>query len=625
MTRRRAKVSDRPTGAGKPAAPADSPARPDDLPGLLARHCRSLGADGGAILRVARDGRVDILAVCPPPEKGAEPPAWLREALVSADEVLAGGSITTKGLHEPEELYGQQARRHLVMAPAPGGGAARGLVAFVKETADPDALAGDVRRMEMRVPALHLYGLHVTAGETRGASPRLAPAMASLTAVNEHDRFLAAAMAFCNELASRWCCERVSLGFLKAHYVELGAMSHTEKFSRKMQAVQLIEAAMEECLDQDVEIACPAGDEADFVNRDARELSARGGRTAVLSLPLRQAGRAAAVVTLERALDNPFDAEEIESLRLTCELCATRLVDLRKRDRWIGAKAAEGARRGLGALIGPRYTWMKLLVVLLAGGGLYAGLATGEYRIEAPFVLEAARRQVLPAPFDGEIEDVHAAIGDEVRPGQVLGKLKTVTLERQANAARAELFEYRKQADAARGEKKWAQAQMAAAKARQLTEEIQLLTERIEKGSIKALIAGTVVAGDLERFVGASVEKGQVLFEIAPIRSLRAELSVPEDQIADLLAARRDGEVGGRLAAASYPQERIDFVVDRIHPMAEEVDDQAAFEVRAKLARTCDWMRPGMEGIAHVSLGRRRLAWLWSRRLVNWLRLWLWL
>jgi len=625
VTRRRAKVSQKPAGVEKPTAPADDAARPDDLPGLLARHCRRLGAEGGAVLRVAGDGRVDILAAHPPPEKGAEAPAWLREAVVTAPEAPAPGAIATTGLHDPEDLYDQQARRHLVMAPVRGGGSGRGVVAFVKETSDPDALAEDVRRMEAQVAALDLYGLHVAASGPRGAAPRLAPSMAALTAVNEHDRFLAAAMAFCNELAARWRCERVALGFAKAHYVELAALSHTEKFSRKMQAVQLIEEAMEECLDQDVEIAFPADEEGEFVNRGARELSAQSAPTAVLSLPLRHAGRVAAVVTLERTLDSPFDAEEIESLRLTCELCAPRLVDLRHRDRWVGARAADGLRRGAAALVGPRYTWAKLLVLLLAAGGIYVGLATGEYRIEAPFVLEAARRQVLPAPFDGEIEAVHAAIGQEVREGHVLARLRTVALERQANAARAERFEYRKQADSARAEKKWAEAQMAAAKARQLEEQIQLLTEQIEKASIKARIAGTVISGDLERFVGASVEKGQVLFEVAPIRSLRAELSVPADQIADLLAARRSGEVRGTLAAASYPQEKIDFVVERVHPLAEEVDGQVAFEVRAKLRSTPDWMRPGMEGVAHVRLGRRRLAWLWSRRLVNWLRLWLWL
>jgi multidrug efflux pump subunit AcrA (membrane-fusion protein) len=232
---------------------------------------------------------------------------------------------------------------------------------------------------------------------------------------------------------------------------------------------------------------------------------------------------------------------------------------------------------------------------------------------------------VLPAPFSGEIESAFVEVGDEVKEGKVLAKLKTLPLERSLNSALAEMFESEKQADSARAAKKWAEAQMASAKVRQLKEQTELLREQIDQASIKALIAGTVVKGDLSRFVGATVDKGQVLLEIAPVRSLRAELSVPEDQVADLLAATRRGQVRGLLATSSFPDRRIGIVVERISPMAEEDSDPAVFKVRARLETTYDWMRPGMEGVAHVSLERRRLAWIGSRRLVNKLRLWLWM
>ena len=74
--------------------------------------------------------------------------------------------------------------------------------------------------------------------------------------------FAAAAMGFCNELASRWNCDRTALGVLKGRYVHLKGLSHTEKFSRKMQLAQSIEAAMEECLDQDIEVMHPPDPEA---------------------------------------------------------------------------------------------------------------------------------------------------------------------------------------------------------------------------------------------------------------------------------------------------------------------------------------------------------------------------
>src|SRR5271170_5571493 len=79
---------------------------------------------------------------------------------------------------------------------------------------------------------------------------RLKAAMETLASVNAPARFMAASMALCNELASRWKAERVGIGFLKGRYVRLRALSHTEKITRHMQIVQDIEGAMEECLDQ---------------------------------------------------------------------------------------------------------------------------------------------------------------------------------------------------------------------------------------------------------------------------------------------------------------------------------------------------------------------------------------
>jgi hypothetical protein len=37
-----------------------------------------------------------------------------------------------------------------------------------------------------------------------------------------------------------------------------------------------------------------------------------------------------------------------------------------------------------------------------------------------------------------------------------------------------------------------------------------------------------------------------------------------------------------------------------------------------------DLLHPGMEGVAKIEVGSRKLIWIWSRRLVDWLRLWTW-
>ena len=113
---------------------------------------------------------------------------------------------------------------------------------------------------------------------------------------------------------------------LKGRYVQVKALSHTENFSRKMQVVQDLESAMEECLDQDCEVIYPAAPDSTYISRQTAELSKRHGPLAIASLPIRYAQKVWGVLTLERPADRPFTAEEVEAVRLALELCTARLV-----------------------------------------------------------------------------------------------------------------------------------------------------------------------------------------------------------------------------------------------------------------------------------------------------------
>jgi hypothetical protein len=146
------------------------------------------------------------------------------------------------------------------------------------------------------------------------------------------------------------------------------------------------------------------------------------------------------------------------------------------------------------------------------------------------------------------------------------------------------------------------------------------LEYKIRQADLVSPIGGIVVKGDLKRQIGAPVKTGDVLFEIAPLESLRAQLLVPEDEIIDIDIGQE-----GYLATVSFPAQRIKFVVERINPMAEVVNNRNVFKVRVRLLQTRQWMRPGMEGVAKVSVGERRYIWIWTKRVVNWIRMKLWL
>ena len=507
-----------------------------------------------------------------------------------------------------------------MVAPLSIASVGRAVAAFVVRTGDKTALEARSQRLQLLMSLLTGAQAGPAQQSWQQRCGWLQQATETLSAVNRQQKFTGAAMAFCNELASQWRCERVSIGFLQGRYVRLKAMSHTENFSRKMQVVQDIETAMEECLDQDVEILSPAPKESAYIHRAADTLSQRHGPMAILSLPLRWAEKVIAVLTLERPADRDFNLNEIETVRLACELCTARLASLHKSDRWIGARIAASVRDSIAVLVGPKHAWAKVAAILCSAAILFLIFGKGAFRAKAPFVLEATHQQVIPAPFDGYIKNVQVEVGDVVEGGDsILGGLDTAELRLQLAAARAEKVGYLKQASAAMRDGETAQAQIAQADADKAQAQIELLEYQIHQASLVSPTSGIVVKGDLKRQIGAPVKVGDVLFEVCPLESLRAQLMVPEDEIYDIKVGQE-----GHLATASYPAQRIKFVVERINPIAEVVNQRNVFKVRVQLHDTYPWMRPGMEGVAKVSVGKRRYVWIWTRKIVNWIRMRLW-
>lgn len=594
------------------------------LSGLLALQCRVGGAAAGVIFRLGHESRPEVLAAWPLPAEGTPPPPWLAHTQELAPQVISSGKTTTRALYAGDDLYGQEARRHLVVVPLAAGGGFRGVAAFLVEQRDQALVTACCERLELTAGFIGLYEMRLALQRRENDLQRLRTAMEVLAAVNNHERFMAAAMTLCNEATARWQCDRVGLGLLKGRYVQLRAMNHTEQFSRKMKLVQDTEAAMEECLDQDCEVVHPADPESTFVYRAAAELSRRHGPTAIVSLPLRAQGEVKGVLLLERPVGRPFELAEIEALRLTCELCTARILTLHEHDRWFGAKAAHAARKCLAAAVGPKHTWKKVIAVLVVAAAIFLVVAKGNYTVNASFVLEAVERRVVSAPFDGELGEVLVEPDDEVIAGKnVLGKLRTEELQLQLAAAKARYRTHLTQADAAMKDDKRAEAQIARAQADQTKEEAHLLEYKIAQATLVAPISGKVISSDLKPHVGASIKAGDPLFQIAPIGNVRAELAIPEDEIAEVVG--HEGELKGELSATTRPDRRFEFVVGRINPVAEVVQKQNVFKARAGLVTREAWMRPGMTGVAKIHVGRRRYAWLWTRRLVNWLRMKLWL
>jgi multidrug efflux pump subunit AcrA (membrane-fusion protein) len=253
---------------------------------------------------------------------------------------------------------------------------------------------------------------------------------------------------------------------------------------------------------------------------------------------------------------------------------------------------------------------------------------------------------VIAAPFTGRIGDVNVEVGDQVVANQtVLLTLDTSELRAALARAIAQKMAADKTSVLALREGEKARSQIARHEAEQAQAQITLLDDQINKAEIRSRIGGRVVEGDLKGRQGATVERGDVLMRVAPVDAMRAELLVPEKRIGDVLAAveasnqqrldagipdddpsRRDGE----LAAVAFPGQYLPFIVERVSPVAEVVDQRNVFRVRVlfqlhQLDEKPEGLSPGLQGVAKVQIGKASYAWLWTRDLVDWVRMKLWL
>ena len=188
------------------------------------------------------------------------------------------------------------------VASAGGGGVA---LVVVQVAGGESAVALDKLSSMLATPELYEQRRQVESARREAA--RLAEALDVTVLLNGQKRFAGAAMALCNELAARFGCERVSLGWMESNAIVVRAMSHTEKIEPKAEAVLQLAAAMEECVDQEEEIVCPRPEGQSFVTHCHDAYAHGQGSSQVASLPLFPSAPEAgdrpqpiACVTLER-------------------------------------------------------------------------------------------------------------------------------------------------------------------------------------------------------------------------------------------------------------------------------------------------------------------------------------
>jgi hypothetical protein len=383
--------------------------------------------------------------------------------------------------------------------------------------------------------------------------------------------------------------------------------------------MRAIAAAMDEAIDQHTVVVYPPQADRPQAARVHAELARQYGAGTICSVPLGAGDRLVGALTLERPVDQPFDAAAVEMCGALAALAGPILEIQRREDRWLITKIAVWARDLIGKIIGPRHMPLKLSLLAAAGLILFLALAMGEYRVSASAALEPVVRRAVAAPFAGYIAEAPARAGDLVRRDQVLAALDDRDLRLQRLKWASQLEQVARQHQQAQAQRNAAQVVILSAQMDQARAEIALLDDQLTRSRLRAGIDGIVVSGDLSQALRAPVERGQVLFEVAPLDVFRIVLQVDESAIADV----REGQ-SGTLVLSGAPHEGLPFQVAKITPVSTAREGRNYFRVEATLARAPERLRPGMEGVGKIAVDRRRLVWIWTHDVVDWVRLALW-
>ncbi len=590
---------------------ARSPGQPAEFWAAYLEACGQVCGAWRTLLLARREGSWRVYQQWPPrqPVSAAEAALAQRLAEAAADQGYARVTV--------EAAQGVATRIEVSTAEAEYAIEATVLVVLLGAEADALGLEA-LLRLAADVPA-H-YEARRAQRQAQGKAERLFDALHLSTRIGSETRFMKAALTLCNELAARFECDRVALGWLKSPYIRLQAISHIEKFDRQMAAARQLESVMEEALDQDEDVVYPPPPGRTTVVRGHDQYARTQGAGHLASLPLRVADEPVAVITAERQ-GAPFTEAEVWEMRLIGDAAAAPLAHLQRQDRWFGARLWCSFKSAVAGFWKVEHSLAKLAAIALVALLLATSLIEWPYRVETAFTLRSQDVAFVPAPFDGYIGKVHVEIGDPVRQGDLLVDLDRRELALEAASVAADVSRYARESEKAMSVESLADMQIAQARRNQSAARLGLIRKNLNQARVAAPMDGIVVEGDLKAKLAAAVRKGDLLFKVARIEQTYAELEIPEMDVHEI----RTG-LQGELAFVGRPDIRLPIHIDRLDPVASFKAGKNVFLARAAIAVPAEnWWRPGMGGTAKIDVGNRPLLWIWTHRTLRFLQKVFWL
>jgi multidrug efflux pump subunit AcrA (membrane-fusion protein) len=448
------------------------------------------------------------------------------------------------------------------------------------------------------------------------------PAFAKAAECESIEQF---AFSITNELCNKLGCVQVAIATAERMGLRIRSISGLDQIGVRTPGVTTLRSAMEECLDAGRTIVCQAdgqwakGPEAvDY--RLHKQWHAAAAGDAVASIPLRVGETVAAVLSLRRGKDQPFSREFLDQLAGRLASITPALLLARKAHRGIVRHLIDATFASSDALFAPGRLGRKAVAASLAVGALVFCFGSMQYRVRVPCVVQAAQSRHLSAPFEGVLAATFVTPGDHVKAGQVLAELDHRDLSQQRAELLAQAAVYEREKDRAMAAGSPVELSLASANQKLIEAKLKIIDSRIERAFLRAPFDGVVIHGDLRKRVGDRLMEGEPVFQIASPTGWKLELEIPEHAVGHIQPG-----LSGRFASFARPEWADAFEIVRVEPAAQLRREKNVFIAEATVRDGGNWVRPGMEGVARVEIGARPIRWVALHRVIEYLRLRLWL
>ena len=423
--------------------------------------------------------------------------------------------------------------------------------------------------------------------------------------------------AVLSEVAVRLGCDRVSMGSARGRRIRLLALSQAANFSRRIDLTRALESAMDEAADQGSTLQIPVDPQSLATTRAHQALADEQGNAWITTVPFSLDRGHYGAMTFEWA------SEPEPRIRGVAEGIAAVvgrvLLERELADLSLFGALRRSTRRQLGRMFGPRYLGRKLVAMALLAAIAFFSVATGEFRVKADAVLEGTVNRTLSAPFDGFVDGAYHRAGQLVSAGTVIASLDERDLRLELLGHATERAQFEREMRAAQAGRDTAAARIAEARMRQASARMDMTRMMLERTEIIAPFDAIITSGDLSQQLGLPVQRGDALFEIAPVADYRAVIEVDERDIGEVEPGQR-----GTLVLRAFPDSEVGFRVSLVTSVSEPAEGSNRFRVEAVLDEALPAMRPGMAGLARIDIDQRHLIAIWTREARHWLSLALW-